>query len=178
MRRLAEINRRKLIDVLTERAAAERASARLYGRVVDRVARSEPAIRRMAPRLADQRDREIDHGRWLDGQLHALGADAFAPSERAQRVTIELRGLEELILDGHATVAEMLHALLGVELMDAAGWDLLVGLAERAGDDFARRDFAERRDDAEEHADYLRQALMEMLRNDVLGVPVTLPSAL
>jgi hypothetical protein len=131
----------------------------------------------MAPRLADQRDREIDHGRWLDAQLRALGADAFAPSERAQRVTIELRGLEELILDGHATVPELLHALYGVELMDAAGWDLLVGLAERAGDEAARAEFAERRGDAEEHADFLRCALVELLRNDVLGVPVTLPSA-
>jgi bacterioferritin (cytochrome b1) len=177
MRRLAERNRHKLIEVLSERAASERVSARLYRRVVERVERAEPALRRMAPRLADQRRQELEHGRWLESQLRALGSDGFAVSERTQRVSTELRGIEELILDGHATIPELLHALLIAELADGVGWDLLVKLAERADDEPARQAFAERRTDQEEHVLFLRRAVAELLRNEVLGVPVTLPIA-
>jgi hypothetical protein len=177
MRKLVEANRDKLGDVLIERAAAERVGARLYARVVERVARAEPAVRRMLPQLERQRDEEQEHGRWLAGELRALDRSAFSPNARAQRVNVELRGIEELILDGHATLPELFHALLGAELLDAAGWGFLVQLAARAGDESARRQFAERRLRKEEHVAFLRRAVEEFTHNDVLGVPVTMPIA-
>ncbi|HZS37034.1 MAG TPA: ferritin-like domain-containing protein [Polyangia bacterium] len=175
MRRLAEVNRHKLIDVLNERAASERASARLYGRVVERVANAEPAIRRMLARLELQRDEELEHGRWLEAQLRALGSDGFAVTARTQRVIGELRGLEALILDGGASIPELFHALLIAELADAVGWHLLVKLAERADDRPAVEAFGKRLANQEEHVAFLRRAAEEFLRNDVLGVAVTMP---
>jgi len=175
MRRLAEINRDKLIDVLDERLAFERVSIRLHGVIIQRVAVEEPAFRRMLPRLEEQRDEAREHVDWLTRQLEALDA---APSNERRRVrlaALQSRGLEEAMVAEDATVGEMLHALATAELAGEAGWQILVELARSAGDLPAVEEFERRRRQETAHAGFVGKALREVTRNDVLGVPVTLP---
>src|SRR5437868_3256316 len=151
MHRLSQANRHKLIDLLNERAASERASARLYARVVERVSNAEPAIRRVLPRLQQQRTEGIEHGRWLDAQLRALGSDSFTITARTQRLIGELRGVEQLVVDEGASIADLFHALLIAELTNTLGWQLLVALADRADDRPAAEAFGKRCAKQEEH---------------------------
>ena len=177
MRRLAEINRDKLIDVLDERLAFERVSLRLYDAIIARVAHEEPAIRRMLPRLEDQRAEEREHASWLERQLVRLEADPTRQQRRARVAELETHGLEQVIVTADATVGEMMHALGIAELADEAGWRLLVELARDAGDLPAVEELEHRRAAEEAHVGFAQRALRELARNDVLGVPVTLPNS-
>ena len=48
-------------------------------------------------------------------------------------------------------------------------------LAASADDEPAREAFDHRRRQVEAHVDYLRRTLADVARNDLLGLPVTLP---
>jgi hypothetical protein len=177
MRRLAEIDRHKLIDVLAERLASERAGVRLYDAICTRVASAEPAVQRMLPRLEQQRAEEQAHADWLDAQLVALEAGSIATgnTRRVTRVRLETEGLQRIADDGAATVQELFHALLLFELADDGGWELLVQLAARGDDRAAHEAFAPRREAERAHVSFVRRAVTELLINEVLGYPVTLP---
>ena len=175
MRRLAELNRLKLIDVLAERLAFERAGVRLYDAVLSRLESAEPAVRRMLPRVEQQRAEAQAHAAWLEAQLRGLEAGAAAGTRRAELAHLETEGLLRIAGDGAATVQEMFHALYVFELTDEGGWDLLVQLADRGGDRTAREELGRRREAARAHVAFVRRALTELLVNEVLGSPVTLP---
>lgn len=175
MRRLAEINRAKLVEVLSERLAFERLGVRLYDQLLARLADAEPAIARMRPRVEQQRDEEREHVAWLEAQLGHLDGGGAGGGRRVALVQTESQGLAHVVGDGASTVAEAFHALWAAELADAGGWELLVGLAEAADDAPAVDEFARRRDTERLHVAFLRRALAAFLRNDVIGAPVTMP---
>jgi bacterioferritin (cytochrome b1) len=174
MRRLAEIDRLKLVEILRERLFFEERSARLHEVVIARLAPEEPAIRRVVPRLEQHRDQERAHADWLRVQLQRLEA-APEPAPPSRAVVEELGALERLIADRAASVTEVLQALLSAEHDDHDAWEILVELAERAGDQPAREDFADRRAVEEVHVAYLKRLVTDLARNHVLGTPVTLP---
>lgn len=176
MRRLAEINRPKLIEVLGERLAFERQAVRLYDVALLRMEDVEPALARMRPRLELQRDQEREHAEYLEGVLAALEGDGAAGGgRRAALVAIESQGVSAVVGDGASSIADIFHALLTAELADGAGWELLVELAEAAGDRPAIDAFARRAEEELLHAAFLRRALAAFLRNDVIGAPETMP---
>jgi hypothetical protein len=72
---------------------------------------------------------------------------------------------------------ELVRGLLRLELADADGWEILVEVAARAGDEPARSALARRRDEERGHARFLHRVLVELTVNDTLGHPVTLPIA-
>jgi bacterioferritin (cytochrome b1) len=176
MRKLAEQNRAKLIDLLMERLAFERAAVALYDTLLSRLREEEPAVRRMLPQLEVQRDQESEHVTWLELQVRALGGNPEGMTARSRLVARESSGLEEVVGDREARVAELLHALWVAELTDGAGWRVLVALADRVGDEAARIAFEERRRQEEHHGAFLQRAIEALAENDVTGAPVTLPS--
>jgi bacterioferritin (cytochrome b1) len=178
MRRLAEQNRGKLIDLLMERLAFERAAMGLYDVVIGRLREEEPAVRRMLPQVEVQRDQEAEHVDWLETQVRALGGNPEGMTGRSRLVARELSGVEEVVRDRGARIAELLHALLAFELSDAAGWRVLVALAERVSDEPARLAFDGRLRHEEAHCAFLQRALEALTENDVTGAPVTLPAGL
>lgn len=175
MRTLAEINRPKLIDVLAERPAFGRAGVRLYDAVVARLEPAEPAVRRMLPRVEQMRAEHHAELAWAEALLDALEAGAAAGVRRVEMAQLETAGLLRIAEDGAATIQELFRALWLFELAHEGGWDLLVRLAERAGDLPARDELGRWRAQAEAHARYAHRALVELLINEVLGRPVTLP---
>jgi bacterioferritin (cytochrome b1) len=169
MNKLAQHNRDKLVDILSERLAFERAGVKLYDTVLMKMRdMKDPVARRLFAPLEDFRTHEKEHEEWLEEQLRALGATAHETTDLSDLVQRESIGLERVVKGDH-DVVHLIHALLTAELVDNAGWELLLELADEADDDVARREFRKRLHEEEEHLDELRRAMLSIVRKEVLG---------
>lgn len=176
MKRLIAKHPERVVDYLAERLAFERASVRLYDALLERVQEAqEPEVRALAPLLERHRDEEREHVHWLQGQLEALGAGSHPASARAELSREETRGFAQVFLDGKAPLPHLLHALLAAELVDHAGWDLLVALADEAQDGEAQRALHPRRDEEARHLALCRELAERFALQQVLDEPLRLP---
>lgn len=177
MEKLAKYDAAKVIDVLNERLAFERAGVKLYDRVLE-VARAaaDANVERMLEELQQHRDEEKEHEEWLEACIRGLGGDAHAETEKSRLVTRESKGIEEVVMSD-AELPHLLHALLAAELVDNAGWDLLVQLADEAGDRDAKREFKQRLHQEEDHLLFVRRAVEKLAFAEVLGKQEKLPSS-
>lgn len=177
MEKLARYDAAKLIDVLNERLAFERAGVKLYDRVLEVIRASGDAnAQRMLEEMQEHRDEEKEHEEWLEEQIRSLGGDAHAETEKSRLVTRESKGLEEVVMSD-AQLPHLLHALLAAELVDNAGWDLLGQLADEAGDREAKREFKKRLHQEEDHLIFVRKAVEKLSVAEVLGKEEKLPSS-
>ncbi len=175
MEKLATYDKAKVIDVLTERLAFERAGVKLYDRVIEVMrAAGDENVLRMLHEMEEHRNEEKEHEEWLEAQIRALGGDAHGETDRSRLVTRESKGIEEVVLSD-AQLPHLFHALLAAELVDNAGWDLLVQIADEAGDHTAKRDFKKRLHEEEDHLLFLRKAMEKLSVRDVLGEDTKLP---
>jgi hypothetical protein len=71
----------------------------------------------------------------------------------------------------------MFHALLAAELVDNAGWDLLVELTDEADEDEAKRASTTRLHEEVEHLISSRRAVENFSVHEVLGESVQMPEA-
>ncbi len=165
----------KVIDVLNERLAFERAGVKLYDRVLEvmRSAGSED-VDRMIPEMQKHRDEEKEHEEWLEERIRSLGGDAHSETERSKLVTRESKGIEDVVMSD-AELPHLMHALLAAELVDNAGWDLLAQIADEAGDHKSKREFKKRLHEEEDHLLLVRKAVEEFSFADVLGEEAKLP---
>jgi bacterioferritin (cytochrome b1) len=178
MDKLAQKNRSKVIDVLTERLTFERAGVKLYDAILARLtAEGGPDLDDMQEALKQHRDQEKEHEEWLEEQIAALGGDAHGQTEMSRLTETESQGIEKVILGQDAPLANQFHALLAAELVDNAGWDLLVELADEAGDKAAKKEFKRRLHEEEEHLVFVRRAALRFARRIVLGEQVSMPSS-
>ena len=178
MKQLIAKHPERVVDYLAERLAFERSGVRLYDALLERVQEArEPEVRALAPLLARQRDEEREHVGWLQEQLEALGAGSHPESARAQLSREETRGLAHVILEARAPLPHLLHALLSAELVDHAGWDLLVALADEAHDAEALRALTRRRDEESRHLALCRELAERFAMQQVLDEPLRLPQA-
>jgi bacterioferritin (cytochrome b1) len=178
MKELAQKNREKVIDVLTERLTFERAGVKLYDRIIEKMRESsERSVAKMLDQMVEHRDHEKEHEEWLEAQIRSLGGDAHGKTEKARLVERESKGIEEVILGDGATLPQMFHALMAAELVDNAGWDLLVELADEADDRQAKRAFKKRLREEEEHLIFVRRALEKFAMREVLAEPASMPTA-
>jgi bacterioferritin (cytochrome b1) len=177
MKKLAEKNPEKLIELLHERLTFERTSVKLYDRVLSLMAGSqESQILGMLDTMQAYRDEEAEHQAWLEEQIQALGGDVNGESERSRLVATESRGIEQVILREDVELQHLFHALMAAELVDNAGWDLLAALAEEADDDDALDAFTLRQAEEEDHLEYLRQTIARYAESQVLGGQLQLPT--
>lgn len=177
MKKLAARKPEKLIDLLHERLTFERTAVKLYDRVLAlMVSSEEPQVLGMLDTMRAYRDEEAEHQEWLEGQIRTLGGDVNGESESARLVATESRGIEEAILREEVELYHLFHALLAAELVDNAGWDLLVALAEEADDDDALDAFTLRQAEEEDHLEYLRQTIARYAESQVFGERLQLPT--
>ncbi len=177
MKQLAEKNRAKVIDVLSERLAFERAGVKLYDRILEVMRSSgDPNVNRMLEQMQEHRNEEKEHEEWLEEQIRALGGDASAETERSELIQRESKGIEQVVMSD-AQLPHLFHALLAAELVDNAGWDLLVSLADEAGDREARREFRKRLFHEADHLLLVRKAVQKFSMQDVLGEDVRMPGS-
>lgn len=169
MQKLARHNRDKLIDILSERLACERAGVKLYDVVLSKMKNmTDPVSVRLYAPLEDFRGHEKEHEEWLESQLRTLGATGHEHTDRADLVQRESIGIERVVR-GDDDVVHLVHALLTAELIDNSGWELLLELADDADDDVARREFRKRLHEEAEHLSALRLAMLSIVRREVLG---------
>ncbi|WP_437961560.1 ferritin-like domain-containing protein [Sorangium sp. So ce119] len=172
MQKLAQGNKDKAIDLLNERLTYERASVRLYDSIVEKVGRSaDPGLMNLLGQLREYRDQEKEHEEWLEARIRELGGDAHGETEMSRLITIESQGIQQVVLDGDQNPAHLFHALLTAELVDNAGWQLLLELADEADDDEARASFRKRLHEEEDHLLLTRQVVERLTRTELLGSP-------
>ncbi len=175
MAELAKHDPAKVIDVLNERLAFERAGVKLYDRILEVMrAEANEDVTRMIPEMQKHREEEKEHEEWLEARIRDLGGDAHSETERSKLVTRESKGIEEVVMSD-AQLPHLLHALLAAELVDNAGWDLLAQLADEAGDHGAKREFKKRLHEEEDHLLLVRKAVERLSFEDVLGEHEKLP---
>ena len=168
MKKLAESHRDKLIDVLNERLTFERIGVQLYDRILDVTSRSNlEGIDPMIGELRKFRNEEKEHEEWLEAQIRSIGGTAHEDTERSRLVMEESKGIGDVILRGEESLPHMIHALLAAELVDNAGWDLLVQLADEAGDHGAKREFKHRLHQEEKHLLFLRKLVVKETSHEV-----------
>lgn len=180
MQELIEHNPTKVIDLLTARLAFERSGVALYDAIIAKVQNqlvTEDDARRMLASLQEHRDEEQEHATWLEEQIRALGGDTDAMTDMAELENRESKGIEEIIIDGDNDAMHLFHALLTAELADNAGWDLLVQIADEAGDREAKRAFKKRLHEEEEHLIFARRIVERLARRSVLEEQVEMPSS-
>ena len=177
MEKLAANNQTKLIDVLNERLAFERSGVKLYDRILLKMKETgDKDILRMLDDMQEHRDQEKEHEEWLEAQLRSLGASAHEATEHSELITRESKGIEDVVMND-PELPHLIHALLAAELVDNAGWDLLVQLADEAGDREANREFKKRLHHEEEHLLLIRKAVERFAFHEVLGEKLKMPGS-
>lgn len=177
MKTFYEKNPDKVFDLLNERLTFERAGVKFYDRILE-VMRADPNdnIQRMLKEMQEHRDEEKEHEEWLEAQIRACGRDAHAETEKSRQVTRESKGIEDVVMS-EAELPKLFHALLVAELADNAGWDLLVELADDAGDSEAKREFKKRLAHEAQHMTFVRKAVERFSQLEVLGVEKKMPAS-
>jgi len=172
MRKLAEKNVGRVIDLLNERLAFERTGVRLYDRMLLRMRLTEDReIGRMIDRMQRYRDEEREHEEWLEGQIRDLHGDDHMPTEKSVLVLAETQGIERVV-QRDPWLQHDFHALLTAELADTAGWDLLVRVAGEFGDREARREFKERHREEQEHVLFVRKVVERFVKRELQEQPM------
>lgn len=149
-----------LLDKIGERIAFERGGTRLYQALMvkfraaqeadsDVLPPAAEAMAKLADALAVQpppegespaetlariRDEEHAHFRMLCECMEQLGGDPSAQTPCADVSATASMGLIQVLTDPRTTLAQCLNAMLIAELTDNAGWELLISLAENAGE--------------------------------------------
>lgn len=129
-----------LIDKLGERLAFERAGTRLYEAMLLKCGAVDASAVDVTA-LARIRDDEESHFHLVRKFLERLGVDPTAMTPCADMAGVQGMGLMQVVSDPRTTVAQALNALLTAELTDNASWDLLVELADQAGQEEMATEF-------------------------------------
>lgn len=147
-----------LMDKLGERIAFERTGTRLYDALIVKLQSAqqvEPVVLPSvvfdveategdaealdASETAEQallriRAEELEHFALLCAAVTKLGGDPTAMTPSADVTAVASSGIMQVLNDPRTTLAQCLNAMLTAELTDNAGWELLISLAEEAGE--------------------------------------------
>lgn len=150
-----------LIDKLGERIAFERTGTRLYEALLLKFKATRQAGLEAVPKAKDFdpadataeqlaaggdaapaqteetilriRAEEHAHFQLLCDAMRTLGGDPSAMTPCADVAAVASSGIMQVLTDPRTTFAQCLNAMLTAELTDNAGWELLIQLAEDAG---------------------------------------------
>ncbi|MGZ8240075.1 MAG: ferritin-like domain-containing protein [Methylobacter sp.] len=129
MEKLTGKNIEVLVDKLGERLAFERTGVRLYDAILAKTSVFEDVSEPLVQSLRRFRNEELAHFELIKSVLLALGADPTAQTPCADIAGVASSGILKVITDPRTNLAQSLDALLSAELIDNAGWELLIKLA-------------------------------------------------
>jgi rubrerythrin len=156
-----------LLDKLGERLAFERTGFRLYDAVLQKF--KELGSDRIGPSVAELkeiRDEEMRHFDLVRRSMESLGADPTAQTPCADITAVANMGLVQVVTDPRTNKAQCLSALLNAELIDNAGWELLIDLASELGHDKLVRAFRPAHALEEEHLTLVKNWLTAHVRSE------------
>jgi ferritin-like metal-binding protein YciE len=153
-----------LMDKIGERIAFERGGTRLYDALIvkyDTLVEGGEMPDLLVPLEADGADvpatlgriraQEHEHFLMLSEVMTSLGGDPTAQTPCADVTGVASMGLMQVVADPRTTFAQSLNAMLMAELADNAGWELLISLAEQAGETDIAQKFQRAMAEEEEH---------------------------
>lgn len=168
MKKLAERHPDRLLDLLIERLTFERVSVELYDTILEKVkGRSETQVTTLVGTLEQHRNEEKEHVEWLETQIRSLGGDPQGTTERSELISREAKAIQEVVAS-EDRLPHLFHSLLTAELIDDAGWKLLLELADVADDDEAREELRKRAQVEEGHVVFVRNVVSAFARQQVL----------
>jgi ferritin-like metal-binding protein YciE len=133
-----------------DKPAFERAGTRLYDALIAKCeATSLPNL--SLDMLKKFRNEEAQHFKLVVNAIENLGGDPTAQTPCADISGVEGMGLMQVINDPRTSVTQCLHAILVAELVDDAGWRLLIQLAEDLGQKEMAADFKTALEEEEIH---------------------------
>lgn len=139
MQMLAGNSPQVLMDKLGERLAFERSGVRLYDALITKCQANPDELGSISIGVLQQfRADEAAHFRLVAEAIASLGGDPTAQTPSADVNGVESMGLMQVLNDPRTSVLQSLHAVLTAELVDDAGWELLIQLA----DDLGQKDMA------------------------------------
>jgi hypothetical protein len=159
-----------LIDKLGGRLAFERTGTRLYDALIAKfTSRKDEATMLSMDQLQQFRAEEAAHIGLCWDALRQLGADPTCVTPLADTNAVASIGLMQVIADPRMTVAQSLHAIHVAELADNDGWQLLIKLARKMGQDDIAGRFQIALEEEDRHLAALR-TWMEQICLDEAGV--------
>lgn len=153
-----------LIDKLGERLAYERTGVRLYeaaiakAQALDTGAGAPPDLLKTLERI---RNEEEEHFHLLVAAVEKLGADPTAVTPSADVAGVIALGVMQVLTDPRTNLSHALNALLTVELADNAAWELLIELAEGAGQKDIAKSFGKAVTQEEQHVATIKALLKQ-----------------
>jgi rubrerythrin len=152
-----------LIDKLGERLAFERGGVRLYETLLAKCSVADAPLETAdLAALTQFHDEEAEHMMMVVDAIRQLGADPTAQTPCADLVGVESMGLVQAMNDPRTSLVQSLHVMLDAELLDNAGWEMLIDLANRSGHADIAKQFAVALQQEARHLAYVR-ALVERL---------------
>lgn len=156
-----------LIDKLGERLAFERGGTRLYDSLLTKCEATPEALPAGAlERLRHFRDEEAQHFALVAEALVSIGADPTAQTPCADLVGVESMGLMQAVNDPRTNLLQSLRVVLDAELLDNAGWEMLIELARAMGQDDMADRFEHALQQENEHLLQVRQWVQELTLKD------------
>lgn len=174
-----------LLDKLGERIAFERSGTRLYDALIakyeailesdsDPLPPAPPAVQAAgAPAetpldtLKGIRAEELAHFKMLTLAVANLGGDPTSQTPSADVTAVASMGIMQVLNDPRTTLAQCLNAMLTAELTDNAGWELLINLANDAGEDQLVSQFEAALTEEQRHLQVIKGWLTELLSSPV-----------
>ena len=183
------------MDKIGERIAYERGGVRLYEALINKyealqglghevlvpadqlppvegAANAPGSVAGEAPlqTLMRLRNEELEHFSMLGKAMVKMGGDPTAQTPCADVQSAASMGIFQVVTDPRTTLAQCLNAMLTAELTDNAGWELLIRLAEDAGESELAGRFLDALGQEQEHLAIIKGWLTMLLSNNA-GTP-------
>ncbi len=139
----------EFIDKCTARWLFEKTGVELYDAILEKC--PDEHVRK----LSHFRDEEKEHEEMLEAILRRYGADPHDLTPAARITQTESEGIVDVVQ--HEDFDSAMDALLNAELVDNAGWDLLISLAKEMGDRDAVKEFRKALRAEMQHLLYIRR---------------------
>jgi Domain of unknown function (DUF892) len=150
--------RHVFIDKLAERLAYERSGTRLYDAVIAKfVAHQEELDGVSLEEFVEIREEEASHAALIKMCLEQLGADPTTQTPCADLVGVATSGFLQAVSDPRTTLVQTIQIALAAELVDGAGWETLIALAESMHQDGMAERFRKALDRETEHLAKVRR---------------------
>lgn len=125
-----------LLDKLGERLAFERGGVRLYDSLLVKCRCAADMLEGdELNRLQSFRQQEAEHVDTVARAIGDLGADPTAQTPCADLAGVKAMGLVQAMNDPRSSLLQSLQVILDAELLDNAGWEMLIALARNCGHD-------------------------------------------
>ena len=158
-----------LLNKLGERLAYERTGVRLYEAFIRKCeALADSAALVSLAELREIRDDEEAHFMMLQEAVVQMGADPTAQTPDADVSGVASQGFMQVLTDPRTSIVQGLEMLQSIELIDNAGWELLITLADEMKLDMLASAFQKALEQEETHLHRVRNWYEQGIRSELM----------